>query len=386
MQHFVLSLLEIEYNSVYNCCLYSLSENTMSMPLHNTSLTTQDDFLDYALSRGFGDLHFKVDPDTGMKAIIAIHNTNLGPALGGCRFIEYFSLNEAIQDVMRLALGMSYKSAMANLPLGGGKAVIIKPKTAYNRKQYLQKFGKFVNELQGRYITAMDSGTDLSDMDMIATQTSYIASTSNQGDPSPTTADGVFHGIEAAVKFKLNTASLANLHVTVQGLGHVGHHLVEHLANAGARLTVADINTELAASIGKKYHATVVPPSIIHQVPCDVFAPCALGGILNEQTIPQLQASIVAGAANNQLLHAEHGLLLHQRNILYAPDYVINAGGVIFAGNRYLQMDDITLKKQVRNIAETLQCVFERAAQENLPTNVISDAIAKERIASYETP
>lgn len=341
---------------------------------------TPDNFLEYALSHGFGDLHFKVDPQTGMQAIVAIHNTKLGPALGGCRFIEYNSLNEAIYDAMRLAMGMTYKSALANLPLGGGKAVIIKPKTPYNRTLYLQQFGKFVNELNGRYITAMDSGTDLADMDIIATQTPFVASASVHGDPSPMTADGVFHGIEASVKFKLGKDSLEGLHIAIQGLGHVGSNLAAQLHAAGVSLTVADVNPERAANIAAKYNATVVSPEQIYHVPCDVFSPCALGGILNQTTIPELKTSIVAGAANNQLLHSNHGQLLHQCEILYAPDYVINAGGVIFAGHQYLKTDLHLIINEVKAISDTLIKIYTRAQDENLPTNVISDKMAKERI------
>jgi leucine dehydrogenase len=203
-----------------------------------------DDFMDYALSHDFGDLHFKVDKNTGMKAIIAIHSTKLGPSLGGCRFIEYPDTTTALYDAMRLARGMSYKAASVNLPLGGGKAVILKPTKPYDREAYLHSFGGFVNDLGGRYITALDSGTELSDMDIIAQHTPYVASlSSHNGDPSPYTAMGILRGIEAAVLFKLNKTSLEGLHIAIQGLGHVGYHLARHLHELGARLTVADIAT-----------------------------------------------------------------------------------------------------------------------------------------------
>ena len=283
--------------------------------LKTTQLQTndQDDFLEYALLHGFGDLHMKVDPQTGMKAIIAIHNTKLGPALGGCRFIEYPSTKAALFDAMRLARGMSYKAASVNLPLGGGKSVIIKPKGPYDRTAYLHRFGEFINELGGRYITALDSGTELKDMDIIAQHTPYVASlSSHNGDPSPSTAKGVLRGIQAAVSFKLGKESLNGLHVAIQGLGHVGYLIAQHLHSLGARLTVADIAPGAVERAVKEFGATVVSTETIHKVPCDVFTPCALGAIINDVSINELQTTIVAGAANNQLAHTYHGQRLHE--------------------------------------------------------------------------
>ena len=346
------------------------------------SITPPDDFLEYALSRGFGDIHIKIDPKSGMKAIIAIHSTKLGPALGGCRFIEYSDTNAAIWDVMRLALGMSSKAALANLPLGGGKAVIIKPKGNFNRNAYLDAFGDFVNELNGRYITAMDSGTNLDDMERIATRTSYVASLSGvNGDPSPSTAKGTFRGIQAAVQFKLKKQNLSGLRVAVQGLGNVGYLLVQYLREAGAIVTVADTNNALVQKAVEAFGVQTASPETIHQIPCDVFAPCALGSVLNETTIPQLQAAIVAGAANNQLEHAYHGQMLHDKKILYVPDYVINSGGLILAASKYLQTSEELVSRQIDDIGATLQKIFERSHQENKPTNVISDALAMELLA-----
>lgn len=339
------------------------------------------DFMDYALSHGFGDIHFKVDPKTGMKAIIAIHSTKLGPALGGCRFIEYPNTEAAIQDAMRLAIGMSSKAALANLPLGGGKAVIIKPSTPYDREGYLKQFGTFVNSLGGQYITAMDSGTQLEDMDIIAENTTYVASRSAHGDPSPSTALGVFRGIEAAVSFKLKRPSVNGLHIAIQGLGHVGYRLAEHLHHAGARLTVADVNPALVKRAVQAFNAEHVSTSEIHTVACDVFAPCALGGVLNDSTISQLQTTIIAGAANNQLAHRFHGQHLHDNGILYAPDYVINAGGLVFAAGRYASTPDTQMQQQINGIGNRLIEIFERSAAENRPTSIISDDIAKEILA-----
>lgn len=350
--------------------------------MNDTIPTTADDIFNYAQSHGFGELHCKIDPATGMKAFIAIHNTKLGPALGGCRFIEYNNTADAIYDAMRLARGMSYKAACVNLPLGGGKAVIIKPKGYYDRNAYFHAFGAFVAELNGRYITALDSGTVLSDMDIIAEHTPHVASRSNyDGDPSPYTAQGIFHGIETAVSFQLNRSTLKGLHIAVQGLGHVGFLLCQHLTEAGALLTVADINEDRVLQACQKFNAHAVPTDQIHQIPCDVFVPCALGGIINDKTLAQLQTKIIAGAANNQLGHTYHGQLCHDKGILYAPDYVINAGGLIYAASKYLHLSEEKAKHQILGIGETLATIFERAAKENRPTSEIADQMARERLA-----
>ena len=350
---------------------------TPQIPTNNN-----DDFLEYALSHGFGDLHFKVDNETGMKAIVAIHNTKLGPALGGCRFIEYPDTTTALQDAMRLARGMSYKAASVNLPLGGGKSVIIKPSKPYDRAAYMHSFGKFINELGGRYITALDSGTQLSDMDIIAEHTPYVASlSSHNGDPSPSTAKGVLRGIQAAVYFKLGKESLSGLHIAIQGLGHVGYLIAHHLHALGARLTVADIAPELVARAVKEFGATAVSTDDIHKVPCDVFAPCALGAVINDISINQLQTTIIAGAANNQLAHSYHGHKLHAKGILYASDYVINAGGLIFAASKYLHTPEQLVSEQIDGIRTSLLQIFTRSAEENRPASEIADTIAQEKLA-----
>lgn len=344
--------------------------------------TAEDDFLEYALSHGFGDLHLKVDPETGMKALIAIHNTKLGPALGGCRFIEYPSTQAALNDAMRLARGMSFKAALVNLPLGGGKSVIIKPSTPFDRSAYMHQFGKFIHELNGRYITALDSGTQLSDMDIIAEHTPYVASLSKyNGDPSPYTARGVLKGIQAAVAFKLGKDHFKNVHVAIQGLGHVGYELARYLHELGAILTVTDISPTLIDSAVKAFGATAVPPDQIHKVPCDVFAPCALGAVINDLSITQLQTTIVAGAANNQLAHSFHGKQLHEKGILFAPDYVLNAGGLIYAASKYLNTSDQQTTEQINGIYTSLMEIFNRSALENRPTSEIADTLACEKLA-----
>ncbi|KTD14981.1 Leu/Phe/Val dehydrogenase [Legionella israelensis] len=340
------------------------------------------DFLDYAMERGFGDLHFKVDSELGMKAIIAIHSTKLGPALGGCRFIEYPNTMAALKDAMRLARGMSYKAASVNLPLGGGKAVIIKPQRSFDRASYMHAFGKFVNELNGRYITALDSGTELADMDIIAEHTSYVASLSkSNGDPSPYTALGVLRGIQAAVAFKLGKDSLKGLHVAVQGLGHVGYQLCRLLSEEGAKLSIYDVNPAVVSKAVEEMGAQAVNADQIYKIPCDVFSPCALGAVINDMSINQLQTSIIAGAANNQLAHASHGKLLHEKGILFAVDYVLNAGGLIYAASKYLNTTIRNVNEQIDGIYTSLMEIFHRSAQENLPTSEIADTLAQEKLA-----
>lgn len=349
---------------------------------NESSTTSQDDFLEYALQHGFGDLHFKVDNATGMKAIIAIHNTKLGPALGGCRFIEYSDTASAINDAMRLARGMSFKAAAVNLPLGGGKSVIIKPSKPFDRRAYFHAFGRFVNELNGRYITALDSGTLLADMDIIAEHTPYVASlSSHNGDPSPYTAKGIFRGIQSAVDFKLKKDNLRGLHIAIQGLGHVGYLLAQHLHQAGAKLTVADVNSERVERAMQEFGAAVVSTESIHKVACDVYAPCALGAIINDITINQLQTSIIAGAANNQLAHRYHGQILHDKGIVYAADYIINAGGLIFAASKYLHTPEDGVNQQIESIGTSLTEIFIRSERENRPASEIADTLAQEKLA-----
>lgn len=346
-------------------------------------MTNQNDFLDYALKHQFGNIHCRIDPKTGMRAIIAIHNTKLGPALGGCRFIEYDDSVSAVLDAMRLARGMSFKSAVAGLPLGGGKAVIIKPKTVFDRNAYFHAFGQFVQDLQGEYITAMDSGTELSDMAIIAEHTSYVASLAkDDGDPARATALGVLRGIQAGVAFQKQQDHLRGLVIAIQGLGHVGSLLARHLHELGAQLIVADINPDRVQTIVNEFGAKAVPSQDIHKVPCDVLSPCALGGILNETTIPQLQTKIIAGAANNQLAHHFHGQILHDKGILYAPDYVINAGGVIFACGKYFHSDPSITEHNLDRIGKSLTEIFIRSQRDNKPTSQIADTIAEELLQS----
>jgi leucine dehydrogenase len=351
--------------------------------MNYTEETPIDDasFLDYADAHGFGDLHIKVDPATGMRAIIAIHSTKLGPALGGCRFVEYPDSNTALYDAMRLARGMSYKAASVDLPLGGGKSVILKPKGDFDREAYFHAFGDFINSLGGRYITALDSGTELNDMDIIEQHTPYIASSSRlQGDPSPFTVQGVLLGIQAAAEFKWDNPSLKGLHVAIQGLGHVGYELARKLHKLDVKITVADVNTDAVKRAIHEFGAESVSTNTIHEVSCDIFAPCALGAVLNDETIASLQTTVVAGGANNQLAHTYHGQQLHDRGVLYAPDYVINAGGLIFAADQYLNNSIKPLPEQLNNIHTSLLEIFHRSAREDTPTSTIADTIAQEKL------
>ena len=330
---------------------------------------------------------FVSDDKSGLKAIIAVHNSKLGPALGGCRMWPYASEEEAVRDVLRLSRGMTYKSAMANLKLGGGKSVIIGNPRTHKTPELLAAFARALEQLNGRYIAAEDSGTSVADMKYMTQFTQHVAGIHDKpsdagtrsGDPSPATAYGSFIGIKAAVKERLGRDSLDGLRVAVQGVGNVGFDLARQLKEAGAQLWVTDIHREPLVQAGKELGATVVAPDEIFGLDVDVFAPCALGAILNDTTIPQLKASIVAGAANNQLAEARHGVELMKRGILYAPDYVINAGGIIDVYHERIGFDRAVLLKHIEGIHDNLMEVFERARKEERPTGEVADAIAEER-------
>lgn len=330
---------------------------------------------------------FVSDDKSGLKAIIAVHNSNLGPALGGCRMWPYASEEEAVRDVLRLSRGMTYKSAMANLKLGGGKSVIIGNPRTHKTPELLAAFARALEQLNGRYIAAEDSGTSVADMKYMAQLTRHVAGIHDKpsdegtrsGDPSPATAYGTFIGIKAAVKERLGRDTLDGLRVAVQGVGNVGFDLARQLKEAGAQLWVTDIHREPLVQAGKELDATVVAPEEIFGLDVDVFAPCALGAVLNDTTIPQLKARIVAGAANNQLAEPRHGLELMKRGILYAPDYVINAGGIIDVYHERIGFDRSALLKHIEGIHDNLMEVFERARKEERPTGEVADAIAEER-------
>ncbi len=332
----------------------------------------------------YGELHLNRDAASGLHAIVAIHDTRLGPSLGGCRFIHYDSEEEAIVDALRLARGMSYKAAITGLPLGGGKSVIIRPKSEFDRGALFRAFGKFVNDLGGHYITAEDSGTSIEDMEVIRTMTKNVtgvkAEHGGSGDPSPYTALGVRRGIEACVKFVSGRDNIDNLDVAVQGVGHVGYHLCKELSALGARLIVADIDPLKSERAQREFGAEIVPLDSIFSVECDVLAPCALGSALNDTTIPQLKCKVVAGAANNQLAEARHGDDLMQRGIVYAPDYAINAGGLINVATEIEGYDEEKSRAKVMKIYDTIFEIADRAKKAMKPTYVIAEMMAQERL------
>jgi len=344
------------------------------------------DLFNYADHLQYGELHLKADANVGLRAIVAIHNLKFGPAIGGCRFIEYDSSQDALRDAMRLARGMSYKAAISGLPHGGGKAVIMRPQglDEEQREALFAEYGKFIDTLGGRYITCEDSGTRVSDMNIVKDQTDHVLGydpeSGSSGDPSPLTAFGVRRGIEAAAHFKYGRDDLEGLKIAIQGVGHVGYYLARELDELGAELTVTDINEEAVIRCRDEFGADAVKPDEIYGVECDIFAPCALGAILNDTTIPQLRCDIVAGASNNQLLEDRHGAFLKEREILYAPDYAINAGGLINVAVEYEGYDADKVRQKVSGIYDTMMGIFERGEADDLPMDVVADRIVEEKL------
>ena len=334
----------------------------------------------------YGEVHFRFDKATGLKAIVAIHDSRLGPALGGCRFLEYESDETALVDALRLARGMTYKAALAGLAHGGGKSVLIRPKGHFDRVAMFRAFGKFIDDLRGHYITAEDSGTGLEDMEVIRTATKHVTgvdvSHGGSGDPSPFTALGVRRGIEACVKFKLGKASLKGVHVAVQGVGHVGYHLCKELHAQGRRSPSPDVDPLKAERAQREFGAKVVALDKIYEVACDVVAPCALGSAMNDASIPRIRAQIVAGAANNQLEGPRHGDDLHARGILYAPDYAINAGGLINVAQEVLGYDAEKSRAKTLKIYDTILDIAERSAKLAAPTYKVADIMVEEKLAT----
>jgi leucine dehydrogenase len=329
------------------------------------------------------------EPYTNLRAIICIHNTTLGPALGGIRMWPYQNEREAIVDAMRLARGMTFKAAVAGLNLGGGKTVVIGDPRKDKSEALFRALGRFVDTLNGRYIAAEDVGTATQDMDYVAMETPYVTGIDSpdggSGDPSPMTAFGVFQGIRAAAKKVYGTHKLEGRRITMQGCGHVGTYLAQHLVDAGALLTVTDIHDDNIERVVAQTGAQVVAPDAIYDVPTEIFAPCALGGIVNPENIEKLIAAgdlkIVAGAANNVLDHDSTGRLLHDRGILYAPDYVINAGGLINVSEELGGYNHEKAKKRVEKIYDNLTKVFDLATTLGIPTHEAAEKVALERIA-----
>jgi len=338
---------------------------------------------------------FARDAEAGLRAIIAIHNTDRGPALGGCRIHPYADTATALWDVLRLARGMTYKSALAELALGGGKAVVIADPRQQKTTALLHALGRQIQRLGGRYITAEDSGTGVADLRQVAEMTPHVVGIREKpgldggrrsGDPSPATAYGVFLGLQAAVAHRLGRGDLNGLRVAIQGLGSVGWRLAERLHGAGARLVVTDLDGERLVRAQRELDAVSVEPAALFDADVDVFAPCALGGVLTDRTIRRLRAAVVAGAANNQLERPEHGEALRRRGILYAPDYAINAGGIIdVAYEREPEHEPGRVAAHIERIPRTLRLIFERAAASGLPTGGVADQLAEERFRAHRS-
>ncbi|GGX79372.1 amino acid dehydrogenase [Litchfieldella qijiaojingensis] len=328
---------------------------------------------------------FGFDDVSGLRAIIAIHNTCRGPALGGLRIFPYANEDDALTDVLRLSRGMTYKSALANLPLGGGKAVIIADPKCDKTPALLEAMGRLVDSLGGRYITAEDSGSSEADMQVIARQTEHVSglrkASGESGDPSPFTAHGVFFALRCAVRHGLGRQHLKGVRVAIQGVGHVGTHLARKLYAAGATLVVSDVNEAAAVQLANELGAEVVSPAEIFDVDVDVFAPCALGGVIDETVCERLKARVVAGAANNQLASPDAGRRLHERGILYTPDYAANAGGVIEVAWQLRRQGyrREAVMAHIERIEDTLDEIFQRARREHSPPEEIADRVAEER-------
>jgi leucine dehydrogenase len=332
------------------------------------------------------EIHFVTDEQCGLKGIIAVHSTHLGPAAGGCRFWHYAKDEEALIDALRLSRGMSYKNAMAGLPLGGGKAVLLADESRTKTPDLLHAFGRAVDHLGGRYITAEDVGMSVADMIEVRRSTQFVAGLPNSGsdvggDPGPHTSLGVFLGIKAAVKRALGKDSLSGLHIALQGAGSVATGVALHAFAEGARLSIADVDEAKAQNLAEKAGGKVVSPDEIMTVEADVFSPNALGAILDEQSIPALKVPVVAGGANNQLAKPEDGPRLPQRGILYAPDYVINAGGIINVCTEYLGDGDASLVRQrIEGIPVRLEQIWAESEASGRDPASVADAMAQRLI------
>jgi len=350
------------------------------------------DVLDHPDFDGHEKIHLVTDRSSGLRAMIGIHSTTLGPAAGGCRMLPYTSAHAALTDVLRLSRGMSYKNAIAGLPMGGGKAVIIGDFSTDKTESLLDSYARAVTSLGGRYVTAEDVGITVRDMTWIAKSCPYVTglhetTAHGGGDPAPKTAHGVYLSIRAAVQFALQRDSVMGLKVAIQGVGAVGIVLAERLHSDGAILFVADRSAERAASAASRFNATVLDPDRILEAPVDILAPCALGAILNDRTVAKLRASIICGAANNQLAAAADGESLRARGILYAPDYVVNAGGIISVAAEYLKHQSAAeTTAQIERIPETLTEILERATAEKRPTSEVADELARSILKVSENP
>jgi len=347
-----------------------------------STTNTVDGILVQLTKMGHEQVLFCNDAKTGLKAIIAVHNTVLGPALGGTRMWKYDNEADALHDVLRLSRGMTYKNSISGLDLGGGKAVIIGDARTMKSEALFWRFGQFVNGLAGKYITAEDVGISPDDMVHVSKETNHVVGLPGKsGDPSPVTAYGVYIGMKACAKMQFGTDSLNGKTVAVQGVGHVGQYLVKHLAAEGAKIFITDIHEETLKKVAETYGASVVAPQEIYDVPMDIYAPCALGATVNDDTLARLSCSIISGAANNQLADEQkHGLSVMEKGILYAPDYAINAGGVI---NCFSEVSGLSLEwsqQKAGEIYQTIYQILERSKNEGIPTYQIANRMAEERI------
>jgi len=352
----------------------------------NASLSTHPEYDNHE------EVLFCEDAETGLQALIAVHSTTLGPSLGGSRYWHYSTRDDAITDVLRLSKGMSYKHAIAGTKMGGGKAVIIKNPEVQKTPELMQAFGRFVNSLEGRYITAEDVGTSVEDMLSVQKETAHVSGLpirhGGSGDPSPMTAYGTFCGILASLAWHdgrdanhaCDPSILQGRVIAVQGLGSVGMDLCKQLHENGAKLIVADVNADRVNEACQNFDAVACEPEEIAFTKADLFAPCALGGTLNADSIPRLGAPIVAGAANNQLQDEDDGLLMHQKGLLYAPDFVINAGGIINIAQEKPEYSVENARIQTREISNTLWQIFARSRSENHPTSVVADELARQKL------
>lgn len=319
--------------------------------------------------------------DGDYRGFIAIHSTALGPAVGGTRLWHYDNDEAAVKDLLRLARGMTYKNALAGIPFGGGKSIILRNHKAVDREQLFRAHGRFVDTFGGRYITAEDVGTSPADMEFVRMETSHVAGLlGKSGDPSPVTARGVFRALQAAAKHRWGSDNVRGRTVALQGCGHVGYYLAQNLHQAGARLIATDVDAAKVERVVNEFAAVAVAPEEIYRSEADIFAPCALGGIVNDETIPQFKVEIIVGGANNQLLEPRHGDELHQRGLLYAPDYATNAGGVINGCRELLGWDASQSAGKVDEIYDTLLDIFRMADVEGIPTYKAADRLAERRL------
>jgi len=345
---------------------------------------TENPIISQMSTMGHEQVLFCNDSATGLKAIIAIHNTVLGPALGGTRMWAYSNEMEALNDVLRLSKGMTYKNSISGLNLGGGKAVIIGDARTMKSEALFRRFGKFVESLAGNYITAEDVGISPSDMNWVNMETNHVAGLPGKsGDPSPVTAYGVYMGMKACAKVQFGSDSLEGKTIAVQGVGHVGEYLVKHLAAEKANVVITDIHEETLKRVANEYGVKVVAPSEIYDVPMDIYAPCAMGATINDETLSRLKCSIISGAANNQLaIEQKHGLEVMNRGIIYAPDYTINAGGVINCFSEVEGLSSEWAHTKAAEIYTTILNIIHRSKEANIPTYQIANKMAEERIAA----